>query len=82
MTTGPVLRLPDIEETLVVECDASMNGPGAVLMQKGQPLAYLRKALHEKKSVVVYLQKRIFGLSVVCAKVAEISDWSLFCCPH
>lgn len=36
VTTGPVLRLPDIEETLVVECDASTNGLGAVLMQKGQ----------------------------------------------
>lgn len=77
VTKGPALTLPDFVETLVVECDASTNGLGAVLMQKGQPLVYLSKALHEKKSVVVYLQKRSIGLSVVYAKVAEISDWSL-----
>lgn len=44
MTIGPVLSLPDFEET--VECDASTNGLEAVLMQKGQPLAYFSEAFH------------------------------------
>jgi len=37
VTTGPVLRLPDIAQPFVVECDASTHGFGTVLLQNKHP---------------------------------------------
>jgi len=45
MTTTPVLALPNFAEPFIIEIDASNIGTGAVLMQHGQPVAYLNKAL-------------------------------------
>lgn len=55
MTTTPVLALPNFQETFTVETDACQDGIGAVLMQKGQPVAFLSKALGDKhKSLSIY----------------------------
>ena len=39
LCSAPVLTLPDGMEDLVVYCDASIQGLGAVLMQRGKVIA-------------------------------------------
>lgn len=54
MMSTPVLAIPNFNVPFVVETDASDVGIGAVLMQGGQPVAFLSKALgpsHQKLSI-------------------------------
>ncbi|TLX67373.1 hypothetical protein E9993_23290 [Labilibacter sediminis] len=50
LCNAPVLTLPEGVEDMVVYCDASLQGFGAVLMQRGKVIAYASRQLkpHEK----------------------------------
>lgn len=45
MVNTQVLALPDFMRPFSIETDACDTGVGAVLVQEGQPIAYLNKAL-------------------------------------
>lgn len=48
LISTPVLALPDFDQPFSVEMDASDRGIGAILQQKGHPIAFMSKALCPK----------------------------------
>ena len=66
MVSAPVLALPDFDTLFVVESDVCHEGIGAVLSQKGRPIAYFSKGLGLKNQMLsVYDKKMLAFLATV-----------------
>ena len=68
MATTLVLTLPNFQDTFEVETDASDIGIGAVLMQKGQPIAFLSKALGDTHKHMSIYEKEFLALIMAVEK--------------
>ena len=69
MISLPVLALPDFTQDFIIETDALGTGIGAVLMQKGHPLAYISKALSAKHQGLSMYENELFAI------VYAVSKW-------
>ena len=68
MTSPSVLTLPDYSQEFVVETDASNSGIGAVLLQRGKPLAFFSKALAPKHQDLSVYEKEMLAIVNVVQK--------------
>jgi hypothetical protein len=62
MSSTPVLALPDFNLPFTVETDACETGIGAVLMQRGHPVAYMSKALGVMNQKVSIYEKEFLAI--------------------
>jgi len=64
--TSPVLKYYDPKEELTLQCDASLTGLGASLLQNGQPIAFASRALTDVETRYAQIEKEmlavVFGL--------------------
>ncbi|GJW14002.1 transposon ty3-G gag-pol polyprotein [Tanacetum coccineum] len=68
MMKAPVLALPDFTQPFVVETDASGVGVGALLQQKGHPIAYMSKTLSLKHQSLSTYEKEFLAVLLALEK--------------
>jgi hypothetical protein len=64
LAEAPVLAMPDFTTTFCIETDASNMGVGAVLLQKGHPLAYISKALGPRTKGLSTYEKEYLAILI------------------
>ncbi|KAL9968060.1 hypothetical protein ACROYT_G026386 [Oculina patagonica] len=73
IASAPVLSYYKPDEPLEVQCDSSLAGLGAALMQGGHPIAYASRALTETESRYAQIEKEM--LAIVYA-VEKFNDYT------
>lgn len=68
LTSAPVIALPDFSLSFVVETDTCDIGIRAVIMQSGQPIAYLSKGLSPQHQAMSVYDKELLALVMAVTK--------------
>ena len=62
LVTTLVLALPNFDKKFVIETDASKGGIGVVLVQEGQPIAFISKSLGPKWQRLSVYEKELLAI--------------------
>lgn len=68
MSHTPVLTLPDFNQPFTIETDACDTGIGAVLSQKGHPMAFYSKALGINNKKLSIYEKEFMAIMMAVDK--------------
>ena len=62
-TTSPVLRFYDVIKPVVIQCDASSTGLGAVIFQNGRPVQFASQTMNPKEiNSYAQIEKEILAI--------------------
>jgi hypothetical protein len=81
MSTAPVLALPDFSQPFAIETDACATGVGAVLLQRGHPLAFISKALGPKNQGLSTYEKEYLAILVAVEQwrhYLQVGEFTIF----
>ena len=62
LTKAPVLKFFDSQKRTVLQCDASLGGLGACLLQDGHPVAYASRALTATEINYAQIEKELLSI--------------------
>ena len=68
VSSAPVLRFYDVNESVTLSVDASSTGLGAVILQNDQPVAFASKALTETQMRYAQIEKEMLAIVFGCVK--------------
>ena len=59
LSAALVLTFYDVSKPVVITCDASKSGLGALLLQEGKPVAYASRALSDAETWYAQIEKEL-----------------------
>ena len=62
LSEAPVLAFFDTSKPIVIQCDASQAGLGAVLLQAGRPVEYASRAMTETETHYAQIEKEMLAI--------------------
>lgn len=68
ITKAPVLKYFNLDEPIILQCDASSMGLGVALMQAGQPVAYASRSLTEAEREYAQIEKETLAIVFGCRR--------------
>ena len=68
LSDPPILQYFDSRTQSVIQADASQRGLGAVLLQKGRPIAYASRSLSVTEQNYAQIEKELLAIIFACDK--------------
>ena len=68
LSTPPVLTYYDVNKPVMISCDASQSGLGALLLQEGKPVAYASRALTSTEVQYAQIEEELLAVVFAFSK--------------
>lgn len=71
VTEAPILNYYDVRKDLILQCDASSHGLGAVLLQEDKPIAFASRTLTKTETRYAQIEKEMLAILFACRRFEQ-----------